>query len=186
MAETASLSIILTAFNERDNIYTIIESIIDLSLQYKLEIIAVDDNSPDGTSEVVLELARQYSFIRLVRRVGGSGLSSAIKEGLLNACHGLRWSTSYVSHQTVKKSSKRQRLRPCCWQQVSSRICNQRSHQWSRKCFYFCKLSCQKSLSKRYRHLTDYMSGFFAIDLKQAMPAFALLMSMALSSYMNY
>ena len=103
MAETASLSIILPAFNERDNICTIIESIIDLSLQYKLEIIVVDDDSPDGTSEVVLGLARQYTFIRLVRRVGRSGLSSAIKEGLLNACHGLRWSTPYVSYQTVHK-----------------------------------------------------------------------------------
>ena len=87
MAEAANLSIILPAFNERGNICNIVESIIDLSLQYKLEIIVVDDDSPDGTSEVVLELARQYSFVRLVRRVGRSGLSSAIKEGLLNACY---------------------------------------------------------------------------------------------------
>ena len=51
----------------------------------KIHILIVDDDSTDGTSDLVKELAQRDQRIRLIRRVGRSGLASAIKEGLLNA-----------------------------------------------------------------------------------------------------
>ena len=39
----------------------------------------------DGTAEEVRLLARDHSCVRLIRRVGRYGLSSAIKEGILDA-----------------------------------------------------------------------------------------------------
>ena len=47
------------------------------------EVIFVDDNSPDGTWEVVRGLARQDSRVRCIRRIGRRGLSGACIEGIL-------------------------------------------------------------------------------------------------------
>ena len=52
---------------------------------YFLFTLIVDDISSDGTSDLVKSLAKKDSRIRLIRRVGRFGLSSAIKEGLLAA-----------------------------------------------------------------------------------------------------
>ena len=47
------------------------------------EVVFVDDNSPDGTWDVVRALARQDSRVRCVRRIGRRGLSGACIEGIL-------------------------------------------------------------------------------------------------------
>ena len=80
-----NLSIVLPTYNERDNIQPVLKEIFQLASDYILEILIVDDNSSDGTSDLVKSLAKKDSRIRLIRRVGRFGLSSAIKEGLLNA-----------------------------------------------------------------------------------------------------
>lgn len=51
------------------------------------EIIVVDDNSPDETWRVAEELKAQYPAIRVLRRIGRRGLSSAVTEGFAMA-HG--------------------------------------------------------------------------------------------------
>jgi dolichol-phosphate mannosyltransferase len=47
------------------------------------EAIFVDDNSPDGTWEVVKDLARRDPRARVLRRIGRRGLSGACIEGIL-------------------------------------------------------------------------------------------------------
>ena len=47
------------------------------------EVIFVDDNSPDGTWDVVRALARQDTRVRCIRRIGRRGLSGACIEGIL-------------------------------------------------------------------------------------------------------
>src|SRR4029077_16685045 len=47
------------------------------------EVIFVDDNSPDGTWDVVRALARKDSRVRCIRRIGRRGLSGACIEGIL-------------------------------------------------------------------------------------------------------
>ncbi|MGB1194996.1 MAG: glycosyltransferase, partial [Prochlorococcaceae cyanobacterium] len=82
-----SLSVVLATFNEKDNLGPMLEQLKALLGQrYQLELVVVDDDSPDGTSELARQLARQDPRIHLIRRVGRSGLSSAIREGLLAAC----------------------------------------------------------------------------------------------------
>ena len=77
------LSVIVPTFNERDNV-----TMLYLRLQTALtgvawEVIFVDDNSPDGTWDVVRALARQDSRVRCIRRIGRRGLSGACIEGIL-------------------------------------------------------------------------------------------------------
>jgi glycosyltransferase involved in cell wall biosynthesis len=59
--------------------------LLTLEKAYDLELIFVDDDSQDGTANEVRDIAHHYPCVRLIRRVGRSGLSSAIKEGILDA-----------------------------------------------------------------------------------------------------
>jgi len=76
-------SIIIPTFNERENVEILIDRIVSVEEKSKLvlEIIIVDDNSSDGTVEVVKELMRKYSNIKLLRRPKKMGLGSAYKDG---------------------------------------------------------------------------------------------------------
>ncbi|WP_099511662.1 glycosyltransferase family 2 protein [Microvirga ossetica] len=78
------LSLVVPTFNEVDNILPLIEKVeclLDGTINW--ELIFVDDNSPDGTSETVRAIAQRNRHIRVVQRVGRRGLSSAVVEGIL-------------------------------------------------------------------------------------------------------
>ncbi|CAN5303421.1 glycosyltransferase family 2 protein [soil metagenome] len=77
------LSVIVPTFNERGNVVTLV-SRLDTALKgVAWEVIFVDDNSPDGTSDVVRALAQIDPRVRCIRRVGRRGLSGACIEGML-------------------------------------------------------------------------------------------------------
>ncbi|MFH0853517.1 MAG: polyprenol monophosphomannose synthase [bacterium] len=73
------ISIVLPTYNERDNIEAVIKKIVKLPLS--VEIIVVDDSSPDGTADLVRSLAQSYS-VKLISRPGKLGLASAVIKGL--------------------------------------------------------------------------------------------------------
>src|SRR3979490_2593195 len=75
------LSVIVPTFNERDNVTTLFRRLEAALSGVSFEVIFVDDNSPDGTWDVVRSLARQDSRVRCVRRIGRRGLSGAPVEG---------------------------------------------------------------------------------------------------------
>ena len=74
------LSIIIPTYNERENIVPLV-SRLERALETEHEIIFVDDNSPDATSEAVQALMGRNPGIRLVRRQGKKGLTSAVVAG---------------------------------------------------------------------------------------------------------
>ena len=74
------LSVIVPTFNERDNVTTLYRRLETALAGKAWEVIFVDDNSPDGTWDVLRGLARQDSR---VRRIGRRGLSGACIEGIL-------------------------------------------------------------------------------------------------------
>ncbi len=76
-----SLSVILPTFNERDNIGPLIDAVLAAS-HVPTEVIVVDDDSPDRTWEVVAEKAALDSRVRLIRRMGQRGLTSAFRDGI--------------------------------------------------------------------------------------------------------
>jgi dolichol-phosphate mannosyltransferase len=77
------LSVIVPTFKERDNVITLFRRLETTLKGVAFEVIFVDDNSPDGTWEVVRSLAREDSRVRCVRRIGRRGLSGACIEGIL-------------------------------------------------------------------------------------------------------
>lgn len=87
---------ILPTFNERDNIKPLIERLLATVLTPYL-VLVIDDNSPDGTWQVVEKLASCYPYspsnkevksgVALVRRIDEKGLTSAIQRGLNEAIY---------------------------------------------------------------------------------------------------
>ena len=77
------LSVVVPTFNERDNVTTLYRRLEATLSGIAWEVIFVDDNSPDGTWEVVRDLAARDSRVRCIRRIGRRGLSGACIEGIL-------------------------------------------------------------------------------------------------------
>ena len=81
----ADLSIVVPTFNERVNLPTLIERVSAALGDINWEMIVVDDDSPDGTSTTVKEIARKDPRIRCIRRVNRRGLAGACIEGILSS-----------------------------------------------------------------------------------------------------
>ena len=77
------LSVVVPTFNERDNVTVLYRRLEATLTGIAWEVVFVDDNSPDGTWEVVRALARKDSRVRCIRRIGRRGLSGACIEGIL-------------------------------------------------------------------------------------------------------
>ena len=75
------LSVVVPTFNERDNVTTLFRRLETTLAGVAWEVIFVDDNSPDGTWDVVRGLARQDSRVRCIRRIGRRGLSGRLHRG---------------------------------------------------------------------------------------------------------
>jgi dolichol-phosphate mannosyltransferase len=77
------LSVIVPTFNERDNVTRLFRRLETALTGVAFEVIFVDDNSPDGTWDVVRGIARQDARVRCIRRIGRRGLSGACIEGIM-------------------------------------------------------------------------------------------------------
>jgi len=77
------LAIVLPTYNERENVPELIARLETTLHGLRWELIFVDDDSPDGTADVVRAHARRDCRIRLLHRVGRRGLSSACIEGIM-------------------------------------------------------------------------------------------------------
>lgn len=75
------ISVVLPTYNEKQNIAVLIEKIFE-HLGQNTEILVVDDNSPDGTWQIVEELIQTHPNLHLIRRLDKRGLTSAITDGI--------------------------------------------------------------------------------------------------------
>ncbi len=82
-----TVSVIIPTYNERPNIESLVKRILSVfsSNGIKGEIIVVDDNSPDGTWRIVQELGKKFKNVKLLRRSGKLGLSTAVIAGFRRA-----------------------------------------------------------------------------------------------------
>lgn len=79
------LMIVLPTFNEVENLPRITQELLALGLD-GLEILVVDDNSPDGTGRVADELAQRYAGrLHVLHRSGLRGLGLAYRDGFRQA-----------------------------------------------------------------------------------------------------
>jgi dolichol-phosphate mannosyltransferase len=76
------LTMVVPTYNERDRIKELVEAVFASCASHgiALELVIVDDNSPDGTGVIADELARTRR-IRVIHRAGKLGLGTAVMEG---------------------------------------------------------------------------------------------------------
>ncbi|MCB0193962.1 MAG: polyprenol monophosphomannose synthase [Anaerolineae bacterium] len=73
------ICVIVPTYNERENITDLVQQI--LALPIDAHVIVVDDNSPDGTGEVVDGLAESHNRVGVIHRSGKLGLGTAYLAG---------------------------------------------------------------------------------------------------------
>src|SRR5450755_1610627 len=75
--------VIIPTYNERENISSIVTAIFALDQQF--HVLVIDDNSPDGTAEIVKEMQPDYADqLFIEERKGKQGLGTAY-------IYGFRW-----------------------------------------------------------------------------------------------
>lgn len=79
MDTIGKILIIIPTFNEFENIKKVVPQI--LKQDSRVEILVVDDNSPDGTAGIVKEMMKQDRRVHLMERTEKMGLGTAYVEG---------------------------------------------------------------------------------------------------------
>lgn len=81
MSKSNKSLVVIPTYNERANLLSLVPEVLRQSKD--LDILVVDDNSPDGTGEAAKALARKFKGrVWLLNRPGKMGLGSAYVEGL--------------------------------------------------------------------------------------------------------
>lgn len=71
--------VIIPTYNEKDNARDIIYSV--LGSDARADVLIVDDNSPDGTGDIVAGIEKDNPRVHLLRRAGKLGLGTAYRDG---------------------------------------------------------------------------------------------------------
>ena len=164
------ISIVIPTFNEVENIIPLLKNLTVLVNDFDYEIIVVDDDSPDGTSEKVNKYMKFNKRIKLITRIGRSGLSSAIKEGLIFAQGKYllvldgdgQHHPSFILDMLEEINNNKSDI------VIGSRFLNDSkleglSNKRSLGSKIANKLACI-SLHRNYSKLTDYLSGCFCVE----------------------
>lgn len=77
------LSVVMPVYNERSTLGEVIEKV--LSVPMEIELLCVDDGSRDGSREILGELARQHSQMRVFLQPHNMGKGAALRRGIREA-----------------------------------------------------------------------------------------------------
>ena len=107
------VSVILPTYDESQNVEELIQAILRC-MEPAPEIIVVDDDSPDGTCEIVTKIQAEHPNVKLLRRTKERGLATAIAEGIANARGDvIVWMDSDFSHPPALIPQLVKALEPC-------------------------------------------------------------------------
>lgn len=94
MEQKSDSVVIIPMYNEKENAAAIIDAVI--ALPHTFDILVIDDNSPDGTAEIVIAKQQEYpGRVHLVQRAGKLGLGTAYIEGF-------KWSLAHEYEYTFE------------------------------------------------------------------------------------
>jgi len=75
--------IVIPVYNERENIVSLLDQL--LQLEVGIDVVLVEDNSPDGTGEIVDRYAEENQRVTVIHRKGKLGLGTAYVRGFRHA-----------------------------------------------------------------------------------------------------
>ncbi len=78
-----NIAVVIPTYNERETLPSLIEKIFDKvrPLVKELDVVIVDDSSPDGTASIARNLGEQFQKISVIQRPAKMGLGAAYKDG---------------------------------------------------------------------------------------------------------
>jgi dolichol-phosphate mannosyltransferase len=82
-SQPLQLAVIIPTFNEAKNVEPLLARLSLALAGLSWEAVFVDDNSPDGTADLVRSIGVTDRNVRIVQRIGRRGLSTAVVEGML-------------------------------------------------------------------------------------------------------
>jgi len=71
--------VVIPTYNEKDNIERLVRRL--LNVRPDLDVLVVDDNSPDGTGRILDALVQENARVKVIHRAGKQGLGSAYVQG---------------------------------------------------------------------------------------------------------
>ena len=170
-----SFSVILPTLNEKGHILKLIEQISHIFKTYKkeYEIIVVDDNSNDGTFEIVKNHQIDKSYLKVILRTNKKkNLAESINEGILaSKFENIIWLDADFQHPPkyiknfIEKSKKYDAI-------ISSRFLDKSERYFNNDQFkkeinenqsYLYNKLCRIFL---FRDITDYTSGYICVKKK--------------------
>jgi dolichol-phosphate mannosyltransferase len=161
-----ALSIIVPTFNERDNVRELISRLDRCLAGLDWEIVFVDDDSRDGTVDVLRRLSRTDSRLRLLHRIGRRGLASAVVEGILATTSPvIAVLDCDLQHDEALLPRMLERLLATnCDVVVASRYMQSGSvGDWTEQRQFVSRVATSLAGLLLHSELTDPMSGFFMI-----------------------
>lgn len=160
-----ALSIIVPTFNERDNVDELVERLDRCLAALPWEIVFVDDDSRDGTVEVLRRLTRSDRRVRMLQRIGRRGLASAVVEGILaTSSPVIAVMDCDLQHDETVLPSMFQRLLADCDVVVASRYMESGGvGDWTKQRVRISRVATRLAALLLPFELTDPMSGFFVI-----------------------
>lgn len=161
-------SIIIPSLDERDNIPLVVERLERLLPGDNWEIVFVDDDSKDGSLEVLMRLSRTKPHVRFIRRIGRRGLSSACLEGMASSSADIfAVMDCDLQHDETILPAMLHAFEedPSLELAVGSRYTGEGggTGEWSRARVFVSRVATKIGSIIRKTPLTDPMSGFFAI-----------------------
>ncbi len=168
MESSQSVSIIIPSLNERENIPIVVERLEALLTGRKWEAVFVDDDSRDGSLEVLMSLARTKPHVRFIRRIGRRGLSSACLEGMASSVADIfAVMDCDLQHDEAILSKMLAAFEedPSLELAVGTRYAGEGGGvgEWSKVRIFISRLATSLGSLARKTELSDPMSGFFAI-----------------------
>ncbi len=162
------ISLILPTFKEAQNIPVLVPKALEALKGHKAEIIIVDDNSPDRTWDVARALAVQHPEVRVIRRIGRRGLSSAVIEGFLAASGDILMvmdaDGQHDLHLLPKLAEAVQAGSDIA---IGSRYVSGGSvGEWDERRFALSRMATNMAKGLCKVQVADPMSGFFALNRK--------------------
>jgi dolichol-phosphate mannosyltransferase len=162
-----AVSIIVPTYREAENLRPLVDRIHQVmpALDRAWEVVVVDDDSRDGSDQVIAELAAQGLPVRLITRVGQRGLSSAVIEGFGRA-HGdvLVCMDADLSHPPEAIPALLECLAEGADFAIGSRYVPGASTDESWGLFRWVNSKVATLLARPFTKVRDPMAGFFALS----------------------
>jgi len=162
-----TLAVVIPTYNERENIFPLLNALEKALAGIAWEVIFVDDNSPDGTAERIRRVSVGDRRVRVLERIARLGLSSACIAGMLaTPAPYIAVMDGDLQHDETVLPAMLDRIKSDRLDIVigSRNMQDGSMGEFARRRVWMSKLGTKLSRLICPREVSDTMSGFFLVD----------------------